>query len=89
MTLTAFSGSLYAACFFPALILGLYWNRGNGAAVLASFATGILTLALWRYVPGVSNVHAVFPAVLFSTGAYAIIAARMPMVDPSRWSNHE
>jgi SSS family transporter len=84
VTLTAFSGSLYAACFFPALILGLYWNKGSGAAVLASFATGILTLALWRYVPGVSNVHAVFPALLFSTSAYALIAMRVPTDDPSR-----
>ena len=84
VALTAFSGSLYAACFFPALILGLYWKRGNGAAVLASFAAGILTLALWRYLPGMANVHAVFPAVLFSTSAYALIAVRAPTAAPSR-----
>ncbi len=72
--LTAFSGSIYAACFFPPIILGLFWNKGNGAAVLAAFAMGIGTLTLWRYVPGVSGVHAVFPAVLFSTGAYVALA---------------
>jgi SSS family transporter len=89
VALTAFSGSLYTACFFPALILGLYWKKGNGAAVLASFAAGVLTLALWRYVPAMSNVHAVFPAVLFSTGAYAVIAARVPLADPSKEPNRE
>jgi SSS family transporter len=74
VTLTAFSGSLYAACFFPALILGLYWDKGNGAAVLASFATGLATLSLWGYVPGVTSIHPVFPAVVFSTIAFVLVA---------------
>ncbi len=82
VALTAFSGSLYAACFFPALILGLYWKRGSGAAVLASFAAGILTLTLWRYVPALSNVHALFPAIALSTGAYVLIAVRAPTDKP-------
>ncbi|WP_419858575.1 sodium:solute symporter family protein [Candidatus Palauibacter irciniicola] len=30
VTLTAFSGGLYAACFFPAVVLGLLWRRGTG-----------------------------------------------------------
>ncbi|MCH7683823.1 MAG: hypothetical protein IIB35_08955 [Gemmatimonadetes bacterium] len=79
--LTAFSGSLYAACFFPALILGLYWNRGNGAAVLASFAAGIVTLVCWKYVPGGSNIHAVFPALGLSTTAYVVLAGTGPHND--------
>ena len=74
VTLTAFSGSLYAACFFPALILGLYWEKGNGAAVLVSFAMGLGTLSLWRYLPGVTSIHPVFPAVLFSTVAFVLVA---------------
>jgi len=74
VTLTAFSGSLYAACFAPALILGLYWKRGNGAAVLASFAVGLATLALWRYVPGTASIHPVFPAMTFSTVAFVAVA---------------
>ena len=32
MTLTAFSGSLYAACFLPALVVGLFWRRPPAAA---------------------------------------------------------
>ena len=45
--LTAFSGSLYGACFFPAIIFGLHWRRGSGAAVMASFAVGIGVLLGW------------------------------------------
>jgi SSS family transporter len=73
VTLTAFSGSLYAACFAPALILGLYWERGNGAAVLASFAIGLATLVFWPYVPGSGSIHPVFPAMAFSTVVFVLV----------------
>ena len=70
VTLTAFSGSLYAACFFPALVLGLFWKRGTAQAVLASFGVGIGTLLFWRFVPGGDGIHEVFPALLLSTTVY-------------------
>jgi len=57
VTLTAFSGSLFGACFFPAIILGLHWRRGSGAAVLASFVVGVVVLVGWPYVPGSQVVH--------------------------------
>jgi SSS family transporter len=78
VTLTAFSGSLYAACFFPAVVLGLYWRKGNGAAVTASFAVGILTLLLWKELPVGGLIHEVFPAIAFSTLAYVTLAALGP-----------
>lgn len=68
--LTAFSGALYGACFFPALVLGLHWKRGNGAAVIASFTTGILVLLTWDFVPGSAIVHEIFPAMVLSTAVY-------------------
>jgi Na+/pantothenate symporter len=68
--LTAFSGALYGACFFPALVLGLHWKRGNGAAVIASFTTGIFVLLVWGFVPGSAIVHEIFPAMLLSTAVY-------------------
>jgi SSS family transporter len=74
VTLTAFSGSLYAACFFPALLLGLHWRRGDGAAVLASFAGGLFVLFTWRFVPGSAFVHEVFPALAVSLAAYVGVA---------------
>lgn len=74
VTLTAFSGSLYAACFFPAIVFGLYWRRGNGAAVITSFTLGIATLTLWRFLPMAATVHAVFPAITFSIVGYCVVA---------------
>jgi Na+/proline symporter len=68
--LTAFSGSLYGACFFPAIVFGLHWNRGSGAAVLASFAVGIVVLLGWERVPGSEILHEVFPAMVLSTIAF-------------------
>ena len=74
VTLTAFSGSLYAACFFPAIVLGLHWSRGNGTAVVTSFLLGIATLFVWDYLPFSAGVHAVFPALLLSLSAYVILS---------------
>lgn len=75
VALTAFSGSLFAACFFPAIVLGLHWRRGNGAAVLASFGVGIATLFLWESFPLAGSLHEIFPAVALSTLVYASVAA--------------
>ena len=74
VALTAMSGSLYAACFFPAIVFGLYWRRGDGRAVVASFLAGGLTLLLWRFSPLAATVHAVFPALLLSTLTYVGLA---------------
>ena len=75
--LTAFSGALYGACFFPALVLGLHWKRGNGTAVVASFVTGILVLLAWDLVPGSEILHEIFPAMGLSTGVYVGLSLAM------------
>lgn len=72
--LTAFSGALYGACFFPAVVLGLHWRRGNGNAVIGSFVVGILVLLAWDLVPGSDVLHEIFPAMVLSTAAYAALA---------------
>ncbi len=74
VTLTAFSGSLYAACFFPAIVLGLHWSRGNGTAVITSFLLGIATLFLWDYLPFAGGLHEVFPALFLSLLAYVTLS---------------
>jgi SSS family transporter len=84
VTLTAFSGSLYAACFFPALVLGLFWKRGTAQAVLTSFIVGISTLLFWRFVPGGDGVHEVFPALLLSTGVYIAGSVKAPPLAVAR-----
>lgn len=74
VAMTAFSGSLYAACFMPAIVLGLYWRRGNGKAVVASYAAGLACLFFWKHVPLSSVIHQVFAAVFLSIITYLIVA---------------
>ena len=74
--LTSFSGSLYAAGFMPAILFGLYWRRGNGASVIASFVVGIACLTSWPYVSLAEIVHPVFPALGGSLLTYAVVAWR-------------
>jgi len=80
VALTVLSGSLYAACFVPAVLLGLYWRRGTGAAVLSSFAIGIGVLLVWPRFTVAGTVHQIFPAVLLSVGVYVFVARRSPRV---------
>ncbi len=72
--LTIFSGSMYAACFFPALIIGLHWRRGNGLAASASMLTGIGTLLVWTVTGWNATLHEVFPALLLSTLVFVVLA---------------
>jgi Na+/proline symporter len=68
--MTIFSGSLYAVCFCPAVVFGLYWQRGSSRAVLCSMAVGISTLIIWIGADLRQNLHEVFPALLLSTLTY-------------------
>ena len=47
VTMTAFSGSLYGACFFPALVLGLYRRRRDARGALISMACGAAAVFGW------------------------------------------
>ncbi len=68
--MTIFSGSMYAACFFPALVIGLHWRRGNATSVVASMLSGLTVLAIWTATPLNDSVHEIFPALLASTLVY-------------------
>ena len=72
--LTIFSGSLFAVCFVPTILLGLHWRRGNAAAALAAFGIGVGVLLGWLAVGLGGIVHEVFPALLASTTAYMVIS---------------
>ena len=73
--LTIFSGSLFAVCFVPTILLGLHWRRGNEAAALAAFGIGVGVLFGWLAAGLADVVHEVFPALLASTSAYMVISA--------------
>ena len=45
--MSSFSGSLYAACFLPTLILGLFWGRLSRSAALAAMVAGFVSTLGW------------------------------------------
>jgi Na+/pantothenate symporter len=74
LQITIFSGSLYAVCFLPAVVLGLYWNKGSATAVLAAMILGVVVLLIWLGL-GYNNVlHEVFPALAASVAVYVGVA---------------
>ena len=82
--ITTFSGSLYAVCFAPAIMLGLHWRRGNAKAVIASFGSGILTILIWRNLGFSSTLHEVLPALALSTVVYVLLSHRLPQVTDTK-----
>ena len=78
--ITTFSGSLYAVCFLPAILVGLHWRRGNAVAVIACFASGIGTILLWRALGLSATLHEVLPALTISMVVYLIVSRYQPVV---------
>ncbi len=74
--ITIFSGSLYAVCFFPAILFGLHWRRGSAAGVLASMGVGVTVLLAWMLWGGSGYLHEVFPALAASCLVYLLMAWR-------------
>ncbi|MEM1435171.1 MAG: sodium:solute symporter family protein [Pseudomonadota bacterium] len=74
--LTTFSGSLYAVCFLPATLFGLYWRRGDARTVVLTMSVGIAVLLLWLLLGFNKLLHEVFPALAASTLTYCLAAAR-------------
>jgi len=74
MTLTAFSGALYGACFLPALVVGLFWRPATAAA-LASVACGAAAVIGWFAVRSLkwTGVHEVYVGLAVGLGVFALI----------------
>jgi cation/acetate symporter len=55
--MVAWAFSLAAAGLFPALVMGIWWKRANGAGavagIIAGFGVCVLYLVVTRYYPGV------------------------------------
>ena len=79
--ITIFSGSLYAVCFVPTVILGLHWDRGDGVSAVTSILVGITALGVWLALGFDSFIHEVFPALIASIGSYVVMALSRPPVD--------
>ena len=72
--ITIFSGSLYAVCFFPAIVIGIHWNKRYSPAVIGSMLIGVATLLIWIYLGLRSIVHEVFPALTMSVLVFCFIS---------------
>ena len=68
--ITIFSGSLYAVCFFPPVVFGLYGRVASAQTTLASMILGMSTLILWIALGLSALLHEVFPALLVSASVY-------------------
>ena len=73
---TAFSGSMYAACFLPTLVVGLYWTRGTAAGAISCLTTGSLVAIGWYSArkAGWTEWHEVYPSVSLALMAFVIVS---------------
>jgi len=77
--MTAFSGAVFAASFFPAIFGGLYLRWGTDAGALVSMLTGILCCVIWRFgfrfrFEGLSDIHEIIPAFILSMVVYLVVS---------------
>ena len=77
--LTAFSGAVFAASFFPAIFGGLYLRWGTDMGALASMLAGILSCVIWRFAfrfqfPALQDIHEVIPAFIISVLVYLLVS---------------
>ena len=68
--ITIFSGSLYAVCFFPPVVFGLYGRVASAKTTLVSMILGMSTLILWITLGLSALLHEVFPGLLVSASVY-------------------
>jgi len=77
--LTAFSGAVFAASFFPAIFGGLYLRWGTDMGALVSMITGIAVNIIWRFgfrlqYPSLKDVHEVFPSFVIAFVVYLVVS---------------
>jgi len=77
--LTAFSGAVFAASFFPSIFGGLYLKWGTDMGSIASMITGILATVIWRFglrfeIDGLQDIHEVMPAFAISSIVYWVVS---------------
>ena len=77
--LTAFSGAVFAASFFPSIFGGLYLKWGTDAGAMASMIAGIVCNIIWRFgfrfqFDGLRNIHEVIPSFCVALLVYLIVS---------------
>jgi len=78
LSLTIFSGSLYAACFAAPLFAALFRWRGSPVSALGAMLIGGVVVVSWSTltegVSTLSSIHPVFASVPASFAAYAALS---------------
>ncbi len=73
--MTALSGALFGGCFFPALIVGLWWRKASRRAVPASIIAGAAGVIVWamglREALDLQVIHPLFAGLFASLITYA------------------
>jgi Na+/pantothenate symporter len=87
--LTAFSGAIFAASFFPSIFGGLYLKWGTGHGSFWSMLTGMAACMIWRLLfrfeySILNDVHEIIPAVLLATIVYFAVSSLTPSKLPGR-----
>ena len=72
--ITIFSGSLYAVCFFPPVVFGLYGRIAPASRVFLAMLCGMATLLVWIALGLSSLLHEVFPGLIVSTALYLVFS---------------
>lgn len=74
--ITIFSGSLYAVCFFPPVVFGLYGRVAPASWIFVAMLCGMATLVIWIALGLNSLLHEVFPGLIVSTVIYLASSER-------------
>ncbi len=74
--ITAFSGSLYAACFFPTLVVGLYWTGGTATGSVSCVLVGSTTVTAWHFakLAGWTTWHEVYMGLSVALLVYIVVS---------------
>lgn len=87
--LTAFSGAIFGASYFPAVFGGLYWRWGTGHGAFYSMLAGLLSCIIWRYfirfdVPGMKDIHEIFPSFILSIIVFVVVSRMTQQYVPGK-----
>ena len=81
--LTAFSGAVFAASFFPSIFGGLYLRWGTDLGAISSMSIGMVVAVVWRFglrfqFEALENIHEVIPAFIISLVVYLVVSKMSP-----------
>ncbi len=78
--MSSFSGSMYAACFLPTLVIGLFWKRATAAGALAALIAGFGITLFWFFAKtefaggAFRSVHEVYVGLGLSIPTYFAVS---------------